>query len=66
MQLPSDELAAFSGPASAAPILSFNDPVTNPNLDFTGPIATVEPIARKFILPKADVCHHQRDRCTYP
>ena len=52
MQLPSDELAAFSGPASAAPLLSFNDPVTNPNLDFTGPIATVEPVARKFILPK--------------
>ena len=25
---------------SAAPLLSFNDPVTNPNLDFTGPIAT--------------------------
>ena len=53
MQLPSDELAAFSGAARAAPILSFNDPVTNPNLDFTGPIATAEPIARKFILPKA-------------
>ena len=53
MQVPSDELAAFSGPARAAPVLSFNDPVTNPNLNFAGPIATVEPIARKFILPKA-------------
>ena len=53
MQLPTDELAAFSGPARAAPILSFYDPVTNPNLDFTGAIGTVEPIARKFILPKA-------------
>ena len=53
MQLPSDELKAFSGPASAAPLLSFNDPVTNPNLDFTGPIATPAPVARKFILPKA-------------
>ena len=53
MQLPSDELAAFSRPASAAPLLSFNDPVTNPNLDFTGPIATPAPVARKFILPKA-------------
>jgi arabinofuranan 3-O-arabinosyltransferase len=52
MQLPSDELAAFSSPASAAPLLSFNDPVTNPNLDFTGPIATPAPVARKFILPK--------------
>ena len=53
MQLPSDELAAFSGAAHAPSTLSINDPVTNPNLDFTGPIATVEPIARKFTLPKA-------------
>ena len=39
--------------ARAQPIVSINDPVTNPNLDFTGPVATVEPVARKFVLPKA-------------
>jgi arabinofuranan 3-O-arabinosyltransferase len=53
MQLPTDELATFSGAASAQPILSITDPITSPNLDFTGPIATVEPAARKFVLPKA-------------
>jgi arabinofuranan 3-O-arabinosyltransferase len=53
MQLPSDELATFSGAARPQPIVSIHDPVTNPNLDFTGPIATVEPVARKFVLPKA-------------
>ena len=53
MQLPTDELATFSGAARAQPMLSISDPVTNPNLDFTGPIATVEPAARKFVLPKA-------------
>ena len=53
MQLPTDELAAFSGAARAQPIVSINDPVTNPNLDFNGPIATVEPVARKIVLPKA-------------
>ena len=53
MQLPTDELATFSGAARAQPTLSISDPVTNPNLDFTGPITTVEPAARKFVLPKA-------------
>ena len=53
MQLPSDELATFSGATRAQPVLSINDPVTNPNLDFTGPVATVEPVARKFVLPTA-------------
>ncbi len=53
MQLPSDDLTTFSKPSSAAPLLSFNDPVTNPNLDFTGPISSLQPIARKFILPKS-------------
>lgn len=52
MQLPSDEVAAFSGAARAQTVVSINDPVTNPNLDFTGPTATVQPVARKFVLPK--------------
>jgi arabinofuranan 3-O-arabinosyltransferase len=52
MQLPTDELAAFSVPTRTEPILSFDDPVTNPNLDFTGPTSNEEPIARKFVLPQ--------------
>jgi arabinofuranan 3-O-arabinosyltransferase len=53
MQLPSDELRAFSGATRNSPVISFSDPVMNPNLDFTGPIAGEEPIARKFVLPRA-------------
>ena len=66
MQLPSDELAAFSGAARAQPIVSINDPVTNPNLDFTGPITTAEPIARKVRPAQSHVRHHQWNRGTYP
>jgi arabinofuranan 3-O-arabinosyltransferase len=53
MQLPSDELAAFSGATRRSPILSFDDPVSNPYLDFTGPATSVPPIARRFLLPRA-------------
>ena len=53
MQLPSDELASFSGAARGPAILNLDDPVTNPNLNFTGPPTTAGPIARKFVLPKA-------------
>ena len=52
MQLPSDEVAAFSAAGRPPAIVSISDPVTNPNLDFTGPIAAVEPAARRFLLPK--------------
>jgi arabinofuranan 3-O-arabinosyltransferase len=52
MQLPSDELAAFTGATRDSPIVSFDDPVVNPDLNFTGPTTTEEPIARRFLLPK--------------
>jgi arabinofuranan 3-O-arabinosyltransferase len=52
MQLPRDEESAFSGAARNSPIVSIDDPVTNPNLDFTGPISSGEPIARRILLPK--------------
>ena len=53
MQLPSDESAAFSAATRNPPILSVNDPVTNPDLAFSGPTTSVEPFARRFLLPKA-------------
>jgi arabinofuranan 3-O-arabinosyltransferase len=53
MQLPTDELTKFSSPTSEPVVLNLNDPVTNPNLDFTGPTTASEPIPRRFALPRA-------------
>ncbi len=53
MRLPSDQLSTFSKKPQGATILNFADPVTNPNLDFDGPISNQPPITRRFALPKA-------------
>ncbi len=53
MRLPTDELAAFSASVGRSAVVNVDDPVTNPNLDFTGPMAAEPPIARKFALPSA-------------
>ncbi len=53
MQLPTDELSAFSSAIHGSPILDLDDPITNPNLDFTGPTTIAEPIPRKFALPQS-------------
>ena len=53
MQLPNDQLSAFSGAARNTAVVSISDPVTNPNLDFTVPATTEPPIPRKFELAKA-------------
>ena len=52
MRLPSDQLSTFSKKPQGATILNFADPVTNPNLDFDGPISNQPPITRRFALPK--------------
>jgi arabinofuranan 3-O-arabinosyltransferase len=53
MQLPSDMLAKFSDPSRNLPVLSLYDPVANPNLNFAGSVTAGQPMARKFVLPKA-------------
>jgi arabinofuranan 3-O-arabinosyltransferase len=53
MQLPTDELAAFSGGSSRPVMVNIDAPVTNPNLDFIDPTSLVAPIPRKFDLPRA-------------
>ena len=53
MELPNDQLSAFSGAARNTAVVSISDPVTNPNLDFTVPATAEPPIPRKFELAKA-------------
>ena len=51
MALPTDKLAVFSGPSRNPAIISLYDPVTNPNLDFSGPVTDPAPMARRIVLP---------------
>jgi arabinofuranan 3-O-arabinosyltransferase len=53
MQLPTDDLATFSGGSDRPVIVNIDAPVTNPNLDFIDPTSLVEPIPRKVDLPRA-------------
>ena len=53
MRLPSDEVTAFSGTGRQPPVVSISDPVTNPNLDFSGPPSSAQPFARTFTLPSS-------------
>jgi arabinofuranan 3-O-arabinosyltransferase len=53
MALPTDKLAAFSQPTRNLPVVSLYDPVTNPNLDFSGPVTEPPPMDRRFVLPRS-------------
>ena len=53
MALPTDELSTFSASGRLDPIVSFDDPVRNLNLDFYAAERTPAPWARKLTLPHA-------------
>lgn len=57
MSLPTDELASFSLAGRPAPILSFDDPVSNLNFDFSIPQTTPAPWTRKMVLPHSTLAH---------
>ena len=66
MQLPSDELAAFSGAARAPPIAQLQRSSDQPKSGLHRPDRNRGTNRPKVHPAKSDVRHHQRDRCTYP
>jgi arabinofuranan 3-O-arabinosyltransferase len=53
MRLPTDALAAFAATPTRSALVNVDDPVTNPNVDFTSTAADQPAIPRKFTLPSA-------------
>lgn len=51
MQLPTDELHAFSGRPANTPVVVFDDQVGNANFDPGATLTTTAPFARRFTLP---------------
>lgn len=53
MQAPTGEVASFTGASRSPAIVSFSEPVENAALNIPDTTTSVQPIARKFVLPKA-------------